>query len=262
MAAIQTFLDESGSERVFVIAAYLATTEKWTAFEKRWAEILRSAKHFEAANDEARLLPFHMTDYENRQPPYDSWPNDKRVQVICDLIDAINDSVDSALICRMPLALFEAAIPPTLRGGKKFLYMACFHSIYIGLLGVSKLNSLGRMPLFLDRNREVCGHVLDIDKQTRGLVPEIETYIGSLTFDNKANLIPLQAADILAYEAMKNADNLVLQNGKSRRSFERLNRKRYGYHDHDEKSILELVRVFMSVRGTEEWRTWFEERER
>src|ERR1017187_4133979 len=103
---------------------------------------------------------------------------------------------------------------------------------------------------------------IEPDKQTRGLVPEIETYIGSLTFDNKANLIPLQAADILAYEAMKNADNLVLQNGKSRRSFERLNRKRYGYHDHDEKSILELVRFFMSVRGTEEWRTWFEERER
>ena len=69
MAAIQTFLDESGSERVFVIAAYLATTEKWTAFEKRWAEILRSAKHFEAANDEARLLPFHILTMKTASRP-------------------------------------------------------------------------------------------------------------------------------------------------------------------------------------------------
>jgi hypothetical protein len=255
---MQAFLDESGSQRVFVIAGYLATAEKWEAFGKRWQEILEAANHVRVVTGNEQLLPFHMTDYQNRQPPYDAWSNQKRIQVICDLIDAINDTIDSALICRMPLPLFNGAIPPALRKDKKFLYMACFHSLYIELLAISTLNSLDRLPLFLDRNREVRHHVLTVDQKTRELVPEIEKYVGTLTFGDKTCLLPLQAADILAYEAMKNADNIALDNGRTRQSFERLKKKRYGYHDHNEKSILELVQFFMTTRGIEEWKEWLD----
>jgi hypothetical protein len=257
IAAMTVYIDESGSQRVFVIGAYLARVEQWNTFTERWAAILREAGLVEIGeNGKERLLPFHMTDYENRQPPFDSWDNHKRVQVISQLIDTINDTIDCALICRMPLALFEVAIPPSIRKDKKFLYMACFHSVYLKLLRLAKLNSIERLPLVFDRNREVSNFVVGVDKWMRKLIPEVKDYIGTLAFEDKEYFLPLQAADILAYESMKNADNIALANGLKRRSWGRLNRKRYGFHDHDEKSLADLVRSFVSIQGPEPWREW------
>ncbi|HXP63411.1 MAG TPA: hypothetical protein VN829_23110, partial [Dongiaceae bacterium] len=87
MAAYKFFVDESESPRVAVLAGFSATVDEWDSFTVRWQAILRDAGHVDAHQE---VLPFHMTDFESRHPPYDTWSDVKRIKVIKALIDTIN----------------------------------------------------------------------------------------------------------------------------------------------------------------------------
>jgi hypothetical protein len=77
-------------------------------------------------------------------------------------------------------------------------------------------------------------HILDT-------YPHFEEILGPFTYDSKTKFLGLQAADILAHEMMKQRDNEVLKNGKRRRSYERLDKRRYLTFEYNRESMNDLM---------------------
>jgi hypothetical protein len=249
MATVEFYLDESGSPRIFVLAGYYATEERWIDFEAKWQEILRDAGH-ERGNGE--ILPFHMTDFEHRQAPFDGWDNQKRIEVISGLLDCINETVDGALIVALPLSLYRTKLPmnshlkvdhPLHRCNQ---YMACLYRLYLGVVTLLESNAhIERISFIFDRNKIVSGMVQSVLQHLADTFPELGARIAPPRFEDKTQCIPLQAADILAYESMKHRDNKVLESDRPiRKSYDRLKKSRYLAFDYSEKSMEEISWFF------------------
>jgi hypothetical protein len=87
------------------------------------------------------------------------------------------------------------------------------------------------MPVVMDRNETsapMMQAVMDYLCKTNA---PLVRYIDTPVFRDKAIVLPIQAADVWAYEAMKHADNVINQSGRSvRKSFEYLiSDKRHAY---------------------------------
>jgi hypothetical protein len=256
VAAMKMYIDESGSSRVFVVAGYLGTVAKWDAFDVGWTDALTKAGHFEKLpnSDGSRCLrPFHMTDFDSPQNTYyRDWDKERKTSLIIDLIDVINDTVDCAFSCVLPLVLFEGVLPPSFQSDKTFTYMTCLKQVFTKTLEAAvKFPQGERMSLLLDRNVEVSATALHVMNFIAEKFPEYDDMIGPFVYDSKTKLLPLQAADILAHEVMKNRDNKILQNGKTRKSYQRLHKHRYITFDHDEESVDALTNELYewAVRG-------------
>ena len=93
------------SELAMTIAGYVAHEEQWGRFEQDWRALL---------NRES-FSHFHMTDFENRQGQFKGWGQERRIQVIGDLIAIIKSNflvpVSASLILR-EAALLNRFAPP------------------------------------------------------------------------------------------------------------------------------------------------------
>jgi hypothetical protein len=81
-AVVVAYFDESGTHSgsgVFAIAGYVAAQEDWIKFETDWKRVLRSAG----------ISYFHMVEYENRCGPFATWGEEKRHEVLTDLLAVI-----------------------------------------------------------------------------------------------------------------------------------------------------------------------------
>jgi hypothetical protein len=246
VAAMKMYIDESGSSRIFVVAGYLATIENWDVFDIRWTQALTDAEHFERTPKpygSMRVRPFHMTDFDNPENTYyKDWTKERKTALIINLLDIINNTVDCAFCCTLPLSLFEEMVPVGFRRDKTFSYMTCLKPVFIKTLEAVLRFPLGeRTPLVLDRNDEVSSMALHVMNFIVEKFPQYEDLIGPFVYDSKAKQLPLQAADILAHEVMRNRDNKMLRNGRVRKSYQRLDKRRYITFDHDHGSMNQLT---------------------
>ncbi|MFZ0333493.1 MAG: DUF3800 domain-containing protein [Candidatus Acidiferrales bacterium] len=86
------YWDESGTDPgtgtksksdmpILLVGGYLAHVREWETFENRWKVIL----------EDNGLALFHMKDFANRNRPYNSWPDEKYDALIAALLDVIAD---------------------------------------------------------------------------------------------------------------------------------------------------------------------------
>jgi hypothetical protein len=243
---MKMYIDESGSARVFAVAGYLGTLEKWVAFDDKWNRILMEADHFEresCPDGRRSLRPFHLSDFDNPENTYyKNWTQDRKVALISALIDTINETIDCAFTCLLPLELYEEMVPKGIRHGKTFTYMACLKQVFAKVLeALVRFPQKARTPLFFDRNDEVAGMAIPVMNHILDTYPHFEEILGPFTYDSKTKFLGLQAADILAHEMMKQRDNEVLKNGKRRRSYERLDKRRYLTFEYNRESMNDLM---------------------
>jgi hypothetical protein len=88
VAVLTAYFDESYTQPnpkrpnqplIYGVGCWLSTVDKWTRFDKRWNQILR----------EAGIDHFHMSEFESRIPPYDTWSESKRIKVLRELWKAV-----------------------------------------------------------------------------------------------------------------------------------------------------------------------------
>jgi uncharacterized protein DUF3800 len=209
VASFTAYFDESGthaSAAVVAVAGFISTVERWRNLEREWSTVLRMYK----------LEYFHMTDFENRQGPYRDWDNAQRETVIKRLL---------GIIKRYALSGFSAAV---VRGDYERL-----RDEYPGRLvtpyGVCAAWCLRDVADWLDSSNrdEYASYVFE--RGFRGAGHMVEAFgrasdevrrayrFGALSFADKRAVIPLQAADILAYEACKQVPRRMGADGRPTR---------------------------------------------
>jgi hypothetical protein len=190
------YFDESGthdSSEAAVVAGFVSNKIQWSAFSDRWQQVLENA----------HLDYFRMSDFENRRGQFIEWSENKRRNVLNELLSIINDhtfySIGCVVLKKSMESLESDLVKEVCGDAYGVAALVCWRN-----LG----QVLQKLDGWLDCSMETGAKgssTLQLLFEEDSKIPEWqqEHRIIKLSFRDKRLFLPLQAADILAYELYK-----------------------------------------------------------
>jgi hypothetical protein len=201
MAVFKAYLDDSGDDvdpqhSACSMGGFLGTFEAWAAFECEWQRLL----------SELNIPWLHMKEFAHYQKPFDHLDDADRVRVLKALIKTIKECELTAfgVTIRVPdLRRFNAERNRNLEALPLALYV-CMNDIYVE-------DPWRKVQIILDKfdkpynaikkaKAYAAGHWSDdVSRNTEFLaLKQTKSY---------KNILPMQAADFIAYEIKKNVES-------------------------------------------------------
>lgn len=217
MPMLTIYCDDSGTDkknRSAVVAGYLSNVAQWDIFRKEWSLVLKDFK----------VKQMHRTDLENFKGEFTEdrgWNPTRRKAFLARLHPIINRRMKLSIGTAVIRKDFEEVIPKEVQ--KKFggVYGWCAHTCLV------KLRIWCEMPG--RRHTEPIQWVFEAGTLGHGQVDamfnelfrnqqqradwRMDWRIKGWSFQGK-DIVPLQAADVLAYELFKLVENQVLDGSK------------------------------------------------
>jgi len=193
---LRVYIDEAGINKgapVLTVAGWMAKPSVWQAFSREWTKVLKPTG----------IKVYHATDAQACRGEFDGWEKDEVAALAAKLLPLMPKYADGASI-NLNMNDFEAAIEgrPELRKCFPDPYGACFHWMTLQLVRVAqKRNQDTKFALVHEQNdrqheaQEAYDWIKDNHDYGGSLI--------SLSFAKKDAFVPLQAADILAFESSK-----------------------------------------------------------
>lgn len=196
MAMFSAYFDEStgNDSPILVLAGLLAADAQWSLFESEW----------KAALKDHGVTAFHAAHFATRKFEFRGMEESTRQSLLGRLLDVIQRRVSQGFGCAIHVREFEAMFTGKERAEIGSPYTLCCISCaeYVGAWAKDNCQ-IEPVGYFFDSGHRYAGeafHALIAEKNN----PEnIEYRIGPITFDSDTKLIPLQAADLAAYEFWK-----------------------------------------------------------
>jgi Protein of unknown function (DUF3800) len=213
---LTVYCDESGTDaknRVAVVAGYIGQVSEWRQFEKEWKLILKKKPY--------RVTMMHRADLETWHGEFTKergWDPNRRGVFLSELQPIIKSHTKIAVGTAIIKEDWENAMPEWLKRFFGGVYGWCAHACLVATrVWCDRPNRQYKHPInwvFESGTSEGVGEVMEMFRQLRN-DPEMrkEFRIGRLSFSGKA-VMPLQAADVLAYEVFKQVENQVVDEGK------------------------------------------------
>jgi hypothetical protein len=222
------YFDESGTHdasRVTTLAGYMGTANDWGLLLPEWREVL--------ANDGDGMEVFHATDFEHYARIH-KWDENKRANFLGKLAEVINRRTWHGFGGSVVTADYNK-LPLSVRKRIHSRYHFCFH-VMMHLLRVQLENIVASEPLVLafEYKDKVIGRILSDFDDILG--EDYRGQFGPIMIGTKANMPPLQVADLLVYETNSGLDTVLHEGKPIRTALEHLMQHRqmhYGYHDWD-----------------------------
>lgn len=194
---LDAYFDDSGTHDkapAVVVAGYLASAEKWEEFARKWAAMLY----------EANLTHWHQVSFAQRVKEYAGWTEEKRVKFMQRAAGIIRNTVIAGVSCGVNATAFRELAPRLPLRPYVFCAMGCFKHLERWAFENSH-----RAPIACifesgtQGGREISDMVQELMSDEDG--ERLSFRIGSFRFEKKKQLLPLQTADILAYECYSEA---------------------------------------------------------
>jgi len=208
--------DDSGTHNespIAVAACYVSTVSQWDNFVSDWKD----------ANKAENFGVFHMADFVGRYEQFKSpeWANpEKRDRTLKRLISIIRIRARMGFYSVVEKSAYDEEVPKEF---KERLALGRNHYTFAVRACLGKVKNwlqhyYGSQPIqfIFDRMTKGSGDINAVFEQAvregkaRALVHGI--YEGGWLFENKAVVLPLQAADILAWEALRYMQKSFLTN--------------------------------------------------
>ena len=193
------YFDESGTHagaKITMIAGYVATTEVWAAISEAWASELAPLAHY-------GIDWFHTAECLHGSKGWRHLPRAKRELLIDRLSDILATAEISAVWAGVNAEEWDQHTSPPFRVRFPKPYDLCFNEVVRQLWWWSRHNADGtRIGIVFAEQREYQDRNI-ATHQAWQRYPDVNRFIGSLTFSSPRKLIPLQTADLLAYEINK-----------------------------------------------------------
>jgi hypothetical protein len=207
-------MDETGHSKderqKFVgVAGLVAPTENWGMFERKWNQTL----------DIFKIPYFHMKDFASRRSYFEGWSELKRQKLLGKLLRIIATTHPfpvGAIISLDDYRSFPAEDREVMDDPYHFCLMGC---AYLPAWRTENDSPDVRVAITFSEQSEFkhrAGLLLDDFNQN---YPEAKRF-DPPTFQDMKTIVPLQAADIVAYELYKEFD---------RRRYRPQDKQRYGY---------------------------------
>jgi Protein of unknown function (DUF3800) len=205
------YFDESYSDkapRILVVAGYMAPIEQWGRFEAEWREFLQK---FEVSN------PFHMTDFMAGRGQFSGWSQKKQDECIYDYISLIRRRTHLRLSVGFDLSVYETAMADFKEQIGPYAFCV-FEWMQEAERFMDKYQIVGPIAYVFESGSGFGGQIFDTMVWVKRRRQLRERYrLGSFTFADKRQVLPLQAADIFAWESRAHHARYV-QSSPMRRS--------------------------------------------
>jgi hypothetical protein len=197
---LSLYFDESYSHspepRVYTVGGYLSTDVQWRKFRKEWRKLL----------DSEGLDYFHMVDFQACKPPYGSWSKDKRAAFLASLHAVIHKRTLMSFATTADVEDFETLTTEqkkTLVSPHVFAAKNCMK-----MVGFWAAQKIINHPIIAYIFEEGQPHQRQLSRLVETLTDEDKWFfrMASVMFAPKKGengVSPLQAADIVAYESMR-----------------------------------------------------------
>ena len=208
---VTAYFDESGTHRgskAVSVAGFVADADAWVEFSAQWQIALNdySLSHH----------GFHMTDFANCVKPYNTWTEKQRRERLARLLNIIQSNVLGSVGTVIPLKYFNDIFTPRTK--------AICGGAY-GLAAVANFMALGEIlrheqidswvNYVFESGAKGSGQILKVFNSNVRYLEMKERYrLLSLRFEDKRALLPLQAADIIAYELYKEMPRQLKKHGR------------------------------------------------
>ena len=189
--------DQVAGITAFAIGGYVAPVEQWTKFKQEWKRALTRYK----------IDDFHMTDFENYQKQFKDWSQELHLECIKGLVKIIRGNcligVGASLIVNDYAALRSGLDGEHLPDDDPY-YLCLQHCLF--LLTKKIPLAVGEIEFVFDDSPKYKGEASNLYQLLRKHGSAVKRdSLGSLSFLQAKNFLPLQAADVLAYEVCKDA---------------------------------------------------------
>jgi hypothetical protein len=190
---IKSFVDDSGSggdSRYFVLAGYSAAIEEWETFADAWQKQLDLQPSIEY---------FKMREAESLRDQFEGWSPEERNAKVESMAAVISKHDLWEASVAIPAQDYHDILEPFLPGTFSDPYLICFDCI---------------IAAFAFRHRDSkIDFVFDNDqkneREARRLYPQIARIIkipgeiGKIDFEDDKEFVPLQAADLIAWQVRR-----------------------------------------------------------
>ena len=258
---LTAYFDESGTHEnsaVIAFGGFISTPERWERFQDEWRGLVK---------DEYGLDYFHMAEFAHSTGQFKAWTDEtmrrKRLSRLLGVIEKyVIASVGFVLVRRA----YDTIISADSReyGGGPY-----------GLLAVKTFADVGEM-IRLTGLRGKVAYVFEEGAKGRDQVERVyrglkksqshleRNRLLDLSFKDKRQCLPLQAADILAYELYRGLDEQIKNTGRSTRyPFKRLARLPLAWDIVGDREMIAFERVLsvasqidQELIGSEPVKTW------
>jgi hypothetical protein len=189
---LKAFLDESYDKEIFVVAGFLSYEDDWKRLEKKWKATLR----------ENRIQRFHAADCSSGFGEFRDWPQKRRTGLMKRLLRFILEQELYAIFSGVRQPAFRAEFDEVKRDDEAYL-MCLQHCIEIVGERTVLLPPSDKVQIIADSCRHAAKgeEVFEFMKNRRDW--QHGARLHSITFSGWKNFVPLQCADLMAYEAFK-----------------------------------------------------------
>ena len=197
-------LDASGSEdsAVFVVAGFVAPESAWKDFRREWQDRL----------DRDSLPYFHMREYAHSVGPWKSWKGDERRRrtLYCDLMSIIAGTVSLKVGSVIAISRLKR-IPQDLRDHFHFgKYSLAARTVAADIRRwASRERITTPIEMVFEDGDKGKGDLLAVLENDQLPAPRFRGKVDRVTATGAApGYLPLQAADIIAYEIYNAAEKV------------------------------------------------------
>ncbi len=214
LAMLTIFLDDSGTDGkgdICVLAGYIATVERWKAFSDAWDAELQA---------EPKITHLKMSDANGRHGQFRGWDDTVRDRKLERLIEIINRHVLGGIASLVGHKAYRSAAKGYLPETVDHPYWLCFNQIIHKTLehyGQDYPNE--KINFVFDTQgkgfERRAGFMTDYARQLYEASPRGDQF-GMLSFASDRDMLPLQAADLLAWHIRRHSESRINQKVEDR----------------------------------------------
>lgn len=231
------YFDESGTHtesEFVVVAGFISNEPGWDAFSVDWQVVLEAC----------RLEYFHMSEFEHHLGPYGSWGDEEGMERLNRFLDIIHKHTFQSVGCVIPKESFDSILSPLAKKMCGGAYGLAALSCYRKLCDVANDPKVdGAMRYVMESGSRGYSSLSEIWREgVKDPGWRKNNPIVAIESRNKKEVLPLQAADILAYELYKHAPRqLGQETRRTRYPLKRLGRTlwQWNYVDDEELGLVE-----------------------
>jgi hypothetical protein len=204
MMMLTAYLDESGHSqdqkvRFMGMAGLIATSEYWQHYEREWQRVLK----------DFQIPYFHMKEYAHSVGVFAGWKADepKRRALYGELMNVMSETNALPFGSLVPMELFRtfsAQQKGYFKDPYYFVFITCL-VIAADLIGLVSPVEETMAMVFSEQSEFSRTLLMDLFDLTRATHPHGRRIDGPI-FQNMEKAVPLQGADIVAYEFHKECD--------------------------------------------------------
>lgn len=195
LAMVIAYLDESYDNKVLIVAGWVAEASEWTRIEREWASVV----------NENSIDRYHAADCSNGFGEFRDWPVKRRTGLVKRLIKILTSGSMYGACSGLKVDDYEAIVPDAARQIIGAPYHLCFQTCVGHIAQRAEDLPIGeKIDFVLDRNQQFGGNATNLfSMMSDDRSWKHHGRLGTIAFAPAKDFLPLQAADLLAYESFK-----------------------------------------------------------